>query len=150
MPNTKSGLFLDTNLLVYALDNSDPAKRNKIGRIITSAMADKTLVLSPQSLNELYRVLTDRMRLLERVEARDMIGNFLPFCKAPLDSETTRLAWKVQDHTRFSWWDCLLLASALRAKCEKFLTEDLQSGRVIFGITIENPFIEIDDFGKTT
>jgi predicted nucleic acid-binding protein len=134
-------LFLDTNLLVYALDNTDQAKRKKIGGLIASAMATETLVLSPQSLNELYRVITDRLRLVPKNEARFIIGNFIPFCTAPLDSETTRLAWTVQDQTGFSWWDCVLLASAIRANCEKFLTEDLQSGRVIFGMTILNPFL---------
>lgn len=141
MPNTKSVLFLDTNLLVYALDNTDQVKRKKIGGLMASAMATGTLVLSPQSLNELYRVITDRLKLAARDDARRIVENFIPFCTAPLDSETTRLAWTVQDQTGFSWWDCVLLASAIRADCERFLTEDLQSGRVLFGMTILNPFL---------
>ena len=41
---------------------------------------------------------------------------------------------------RKRWWDCLLLASALELGCTHFLSEDLQDGQVIEGLTIVNPF----------
>jgi predicted nucleic acid-binding protein len=49
------------------------------------------------------------------------------------------LAWEVQD-AGFSWWDSLLVASALQAQCSHFFSEDMQHGREIFGMTILNPF----------
>lgn len=97
------------------------------------------LVLSQQSLNECYRVLTVR-RKLARSQAREFIDVLVPFCTAPLDIDVLRRAWRVQDATGFGWWDCLLLGSALAAGCDVFLSEDLQHERTVETLTILNPF----------
>ena len=42
----------------------------------------------------------------------------------------------------FSWWDSLIVATALRADCSTFLSEDMQNGFVVDGrLTIVNPFV---------
>lgn len=97
------------------------------------------LVLSPQSLNETYRVLTERRRL-DRRDVRDFIEVLVPFCTAPCGTDVLRKAWRVQDSGGFGWWDCLLLGSALAAGCDVFLSEDMQHERTIEGMTILNPF----------
>ena len=40
----------------------------------------------------------------------------------------------------FGFYDALIVASALAAGCDTLLTEDLQAGRRIAGLTIVNPF----------
>jgi len=40
----------------------------------------------------------------------------------------------------FNFYDALIVASALAAGCDTLLTEDLQAGRKIEGLTIVNPF----------
>ena len=40
----------------------------------------------------------------------------------------------------FSFYDSLIVASALEAGCDTLLTEDLQTGRRIVGLTIVDPF----------
>lgn len=51
-----------------------------------------------------------------------------------------RDAWALQDRYRLSFWDGLLLASALAADCAIFLSEDMNGGQKIKGLTIINPF----------
>jgi predicted nucleic acid-binding protein len=97
-------------------------------------------VLSQQSLNELYRVITDRLRLMPRPDARRFLQGFMPFATAPLDRDTMIAAWRLQDEEGFGWWDSLLLASAGQAGCSHFASEDLQSGRKIGSLVIANPF----------
>ena len=46
---------------------------------------------------------------------------------------------------QYSWWDCLLLASALNLGCTHFLSEDLQDGQSIEGLTIVSPFAHTPD-----
>jgi len=99
-----------------------------------------TLVLSPQSLNECYRVITGRRGLIPLKDARRFIARLGPFCTAPAGFPVTRLAWRIQDACDFNWWDCLLLASASLAECKLFFSEDLQHGRRVEGLTIMNPF----------
>jgi predicted nucleic acid-binding protein len=46
---------------------------------------------------------------------------------------------------RYSWWDCLLLASAIELGCTHFLSEDLHNGQAIEGLTIIDPFAHSPD-----
>jgi predicted nucleic acid-binding protein len=133
-------LFVDTNILIYTLDPKEPEKRVAVAEILRDAMRSGLLVMSIQSVNELYRVVTDRRRFLTRPDARRLASSFLPFCTAPLDGDTVRLAWEIQEEHGFGWWDSLLLGAAVRARCQTFMSEDLQDGRVIGGVTIVNPF----------
>ncbi len=55
---------------------------------------------------------------------------------------TIQSALDVQDRYRFSWYDSLIIASALEAGCEFLYSEDMQNNQVIEGrLQIVNPFI---------
>ncbi len=129
--------FIDTNLLVYALDPKEPVKRETAAAIIRETIRRRRLVLSPQSINECYFVIT-RKRMMTAGEARAYLNEFAPYCSAPLDISTVELSWQVQDRTGFGSWDCVLLASALQAGCRLFLSEDMREGPV-GPLTILNP-----------
>ncbi len=135
-------LFVDTNILIYALDPSDPLKRQVSADLLRETIRTRTLTLSPQSLNEGYRVLTQRRKLMPVEQARGYIRTLAPWAVAPLDAATTERAFAVQDETSASWWDCLMLASALRAGCRLFISEDMQDGREIGSMRIANPFAD--------
>jgi predicted nucleic acid-binding protein len=103
-------------------------------------MGNGLLTLSPQSLNEAYRVLSQRRGLIPQADARRFLGTLAAWARAPLDAETTALAWELEDETGFSWWDSLLLASALRADCALFLTEDMAPGTTVRTMRLATPF----------
>jgi len=133
-------LFIDTNILIYALDPAEPEKRMIASDLLRRTIASRTLALSPQNLNECYRVLTDRRRLVPKEAARAYLTHLMPWCIAPLDARTTAKAWEVQDAAGLAWWDALLVASALIAGCKLFLSEDMQDGRSVAGMRIADPF----------
>lgn len=133
-------LFFDTNVLVYAVDPQTRPKRDRAADLIRRAIGRGEFVVSPQTLNECYRVLTDKRRVVAKDAARRFVTEFMPFCSAPLDATTTGLAFEVQDVLGASWFDCTMVASALQARCRAFLTEDLQHGRTLGGLTIVHPF----------
>jgi predicted nucleic acid-binding protein len=132
--------FVDTNLLVYAVDPSEPEKRRRAVEWLTLTIKNHTLVLSPQSLNECYRVVAEGRRLIPRAEARRFIAGLAPFCSAPAGFAVTLEACRIQDAWGFGWWDCLLLASAALADCGTFLSEDMQHEQELGALTILNPF----------
>ena len=140
-------LFVDTNILIYALDPNEPRRRKVSADLLRRTIKSQLLTLSPQSLNEAFRVLTQRRRLMPVAETRAYLSGLAPWCRAPLDADTTIRAWSVQDETGYSWWDSLLLAAALGAGCKLFVSEDLQDGREVSGLRIVNPFT--DAFAKT-
>lgn len=133
-------VFVDTNVLIYALDPGDPWKRNVSSDLLRRTISNRSFTISPQSLNEAYRVLTQRRRLMPTEKARAYIRTLAPWAIAPLDAETTLRAFEVEDETGYSWWDSLLLAAALRAECGLFVSEDLADGREVAGLRIANPF----------
>jgi predicted nucleic acid-binding protein len=132
--------FVDTNTLVYTLDAAEPRKRQLAADLLRRTIGNRTLVLSAQSLNECYRVITDRRRMMPREDARRFVGALMPFCTAPYSREVTSLAWRIQDAAGFSWWDCVLVGSAVLAGCAVFLSEDMGHGRTLRGLTIMSPF----------
>jgi predicted nucleic acid-binding protein len=109
MPSEKISCFVDTNPLIYAIDPSDHEKRILASGQLARVIKNRTLVLSAQSLNEFYRVVTGRRRLMVREDARRFIESLSPFCIAPSGFQVTQQAWRIQDATNFGWWDCLLL-----------------------------------------
>ena len=140
MPNGKMSCFADTNLLVYTLDPQEPEKRRQSKDFLNQIINRHTLVLSPQSLNECYRVVTEKRGLMPRNEARLFLWSLSGFCTAGYDFEVTQKAWQIQDRHGFGWWDCVLLASASLARCDLFLSEDMQHEQTIEALTILNPF----------
>src|SRR3954463_14819459 len=81
-------LFFDTNLIVCAMDPKDPARRARSATLIREAMSRGRLVVSPQILNECYRVLVHRRRFVPPMEVGRYLSVFHPACTAPLDLET--------------------------------------------------------------
>ena len=133
-------LFVDTNILIYALDPADPTKRKVSADLLRQTISSHTLTLSPQSLNECYRVLTQRRKLMPVEAARGYVRTLAAWAIAPLDAATTERAWAVQDTAGLSWWDSLMVAAALRASCRLFISEDMGDGTVVDGMRIANPF----------
>jgi predicted nucleic acid-binding protein len=146
MPNGTMSCFVDTNLIVYVTDPAEIKKRVYVRDFLARIIRHHTLVLSPQSLNECYRVVTGKRDLMPRNDAQRFIRGWLKYSTAPYDFEVTQRAWRIQDRHGLGWWDCMLLASASLAGCEFFLTEDMQHEQVIDGLTVLDPFRLDPDF----
>jgi predicted nucleic acid-binding protein len=132
--------FVDTNVLVYAIDDRSELKHARVSQWLRELGLRGGLVLSIHSLNELYAVGTRRLNfppdhLRRRIEKLGRLTT------TPLDLKTTRKAWSIQDETDYIFWDCLLLASASIAGCQVFLSEDLQHDQSIGSMKIINPFL---------
>jgi predicted nucleic acid-binding protein len=59
---------------------------------------------------------------------------------APVSAGILQVAWRIEDRHGLSWWDSLIVASALAQDCRTLLTEDLQDGLEIEGMRVLNPF----------
>ena len=140
MPNGKMNCFADTNLIVYTMDPAEIKKRRRAKAFLNQIIDIHTLVLSPQSLNEFYRVVTEKRGLMSRSDARAVVWALSKFCTAPYDFDVTQQAWRIQERHRFAWWDCMLLASASLAGCSLFLSEDMQHEQQVDDMTIVSPF----------
>ncbi len=136
-------VFLDTNILVYAHDLDAGNKQNIALGVIRGLWEARSGVLSVQVLQEFYATMTRGLkRPLTPNAVRDIIRDYSSWPVQINDADSVLTASRIEEKYRLSFWDSLIVAAALRTKAEKILTEDLQSGQVIEGILIENPFLE--------
>ena len=134
-------VFVDTNVLVYARDASDPEKqataRGWMEHLWTSAAGR----LSVQVLQEFYVTVTRKLRPgLATEEARADVRDLGAWRPIRIDEAIVEAAWRVEDRMRLSFWDSLIVAAAQTAGCGTLLTEDLQHDLEIDGLRIADPF----------
>ena len=126
--------FIDTNVLIYA-QGAGP-KSETARRVILAGG-----VISVQVLNEFAAVLRRKL-LLEWTEIADALADVRTALDPvrPIGVEIHAGAVALARSHGFNFHDALIVASALDAHCDTLLTEDLQAGRRLDGLTIVNPF----------
>lgn len=139
--------FVDTNVLIYGFDDSDPPKRDRAQAVMRRLWESRTGCLSHQVLQEFYATATRKLRpALPLREARLEVEQLLSWGPVAMSPGILKLAWQVEDRHFFSWWDSLIAAAALAQDCRLLLTEDLQDGMEIDGLRVVNPFGPAFDF----
>jgi predicted nucleic acid-binding protein len=134
-------VFVDSNILVYCRDLSEPEKRDRSMAWMEHLWRTRTGRLSYQVLQEFYVVVTQKLRPgLDPALARSDVRLLLAWQPVPADNRMMEAAWVLQDIFGFSWWDALIVAAAKLSGCGYLLSEDLQEGRLFDGIRILNPF----------
>ena len=134
-------VFVDTNVLVYSRDVSEPEKHEKAKNWMASLWTTRKGRLSYQVLQEFYVTVTEKLDPgLDRESAQRDARSFLPWRPVVLDTRVLEGAWRVQDRYRLSWWDSLIAAAAQVAGCAYLLTEDLQDDLVLGEVRVINPF----------
>jgi predicted nucleic acid-binding protein len=127
--------FFDTNILVYAQQTGAKADRAR------ALFADGGK-LSVQVLNEFTAVSRRKLRTEWR-EIAEAISDALALVDPPLALSLNLHAAAqalAEDH-RLSFYDALIVASAIEAGCDILYSEDMQHGRIIGGLAIVNPFL---------
>jgi len=133
-------IFVDTNVLVYAHDNKEGRKQEAAKKILSDLSEHRSGALSMQVLQEFYT--TARRKLassLPKDEARAIVNDFAQWCVETTPAEITR-AFQIEDEARIGFWDALIIAAAIKSGATRIISEDLNPGQIIAGITIENPF----------
>ena len=131
-------LFLDSNILLYVYSTTEPAKRD----ISIALLEQNECCTSIQALNEFCNVCLKKYQY-----SRTKIESALHQITAAVDLfsvslHTLRWALVLHERYQYSYYDSVMLASALQHGCECFYSEDLSSGQVIEGmLKILNPFI---------
>ena len=123
-------VFVDTNVLIYAVDLADPRKQRAAQSWLDELWKSKMGRLSFQVLQEFY-VKVSQKGLSTVGDARAEIRDLLTWKPVPVTAGLMEQGWKIQDRYRLSFWDSLIVAAAKSASCRFLLTEDLQSGQTL-------------------
>lgn len=133
-------LYLDTNVLLYAVNQGDPIKNHKARDILKAGG-----YISTQGVNEFCHVCLGKFKILptDVYLLVNHLGSILTVLQP--DISTTQEAIGLYRRYGYSYYDSLQLAMALQKQIPVFYTEDLHSGQRIessfgFILQIENPF----------
>jgi len=132
-------VFFDTNVLVYALDRTQPTKRSVAIELLGRHTREHSLVISTQVLQELYAVAI-RRKLLEPADALEMVAALAREPVVPSSGEFVVRAIALAQQHRLSSWDALVVQAALDARCRVLLSEDLSPGMRFGELEVWNPF----------
>jgi predicted nucleic acid-binding protein len=130
--------FLDTNILVYSYSISDKIKYERAIEV----MQYNSCYISTQVISEFCNVLTKKMRF-NSLKIKNLTSEFdLYFNIFTVNKNTAEKALDILDRYGYSYYDSLILSSALESNCSILYSEDLQHGQVIENsLKIVNPFI---------
>lgn len=134
-------VFVDTNVLVYLRDSTEPEKQRPAAEWIGYLWETGTGRLSGQVLQEYYVTVTEKLNPgMPPEDARADILALRAWNPLFPDADLFEDAWAVEDRYGFSFWDALIVAAARRLDCSLLLTEDLQDGQELEGLAVRSPF----------
>ncbi len=133
-------VFVDTNVLIYALDPRDAAKQLAAQAWLTRCWQERSGRLSAQVLNEFYVNLVRINGGAFKARARAEVRHLMAWHPCATDGAMLETAWGIADEAYVSHWDALIIAAAIHQNCEILLSEDMQHGQTIEGVQIVSPF----------
>jgi predicted nucleic acid-binding protein len=128
-------IFLDTNVLVYAVAANDPRRKRAEALLLAGGS------LSVQVLNEFVSVARRKMSM-PWAEVEEVLDAIMVLCPNPLPItlKIHKSALRIGEKQGYAIYDALVIAAALEADCNILYSEDLQNGQRINGLMIRNPF----------
>ncbi len=139
----KDNVFFDTNVIVYLFDKSEDKKHNIAKTLFNECLHKYNAFASVQVINEFIVIASQKIKkplTISEIKKRvDFLGNMLNIMALEFAACTSALDIKIK--YSLSYWDSLIVASALKNDCKVLYTEDMQDGLIINEkLTVKNPF----------
>jgi predicted nucleic acid-binding protein len=136
------GSFLDSNVLVYYLDESARAKHRVAATLVERCLMDGTGTISFQVVQEVLNTITRKFDppFSPERSRRFLDSALVPMWRVSPSQPLYELGLDLQQRYRCSFYDSMILAAAISADCDRLYSEDLHDGQRVEGVTIVNPF----------
>jgi len=140
MPDKLSPYFIDTNILVYAYSETEPEKK----QIAVQLLTDRSICMSTQVVNEFIWIMSSKYRVDMKLLSDVAKNLFLLYRMDIVDDSTIAVAIEMSMRYHLSYWDSLIVSSAMKLNCAILYSEDFQHKQIIEkSITVTNPFLSI-------
>ena len=132
--------FLDTNILLNMLDETDDSTRGRAEELVRTSIEDGTGCISYQVVQETLNVATRRLGFSAR-DSWTLLATVLePLWTVQPSTAMFESGLALRDRHGFSFYDSMIVAGALQSGCNRLYSEDLQDGQRIGPLTVEDPF----------
>jgi predicted nucleic acid-binding protein len=133
--------FVDTNILVYAHDDSAGGKRDQARALVEGLWQTRDGCLSVQVLQEFFVTVTRKIaRPLGPETAKEIISDLSRWYVHAPAADDVLAAISVHQQTGISFWDAMIVRSAAEIGCTVLYSEDLNADQEYAGVRVENPF----------
>jgi len=134
--------FFDTNVLVYLFDASHRQKKVRAEALLEDAVASGDALLSTQVLQEFFVAVTRKLsRPLSHDHAEQAVRELASLPTVAIDAATVLESIATMRRYKLSFWDSLIVRSAIKGGASILYTEDLNHGQRIETLTVQNPFV---------
>lgn len=135
-------IFLDTNIVVYLFDTDSPEKQRRAREILSGEDLRGRIIISTQVLEEFYVCVTRKLaEPLDPKVAYRAVQDLAALSVIQIDVPMIFSAISRSQRDQLSFWDSLIIQAAIVGGARILYSEDLQHGRIIESISIENPFL---------
>ena len=133
--------FVDTNVLVYAEDRDAKTKHQVARDLVVQLWEDREGVLSIQVLQEFYVTMTRKLKKpLSHAKTLEVLEEYLTWNVVENTGKLLTSAIALQQKTRLSFWDAMVVQAAIDSGCDKLYSEDMNAGQRFGSLVIVNPF----------
>ncbi len=133
--------FIDTNILIYAYDRSAGSKHFIAAQIIKDCWENETGCLSIQVLQEFFVNVTRKIiSPLDHNSARQLVADLGQWRVQMPEVKDILQAVDFQQRYQISFWEAMVVQSAIRLGCKQLLSEDLNDGQKFGDVQVINPF----------
>ena len=138
MKQMKGRVFIDSNIFLYAFSDKDISKQ-----AISAEIVQQKFSISTQVLNEVSNNMIKKLNFSNKEIEKFIISCYSQYDIINFSKEVFIKASSIRDLYNISYYDSLILASAINSKCDIIYSEDMQHNQKIENLTIVNPFKEI-------
>lgn len=139
---TDERCFVDSNIWIYAVTQSEaipPNPRHEAAKVLTRTIQP---YISVQVINEVSYNLVKKFKFTES-DIQTLVKSFYrTYTVCPMMDEVLLLeASSIRQRYNISFWDSMLVSTAIQSQCSLFYTEDMRHGLIVNDVlTIVNPF----------
>ena len=132
-------VFIDSNIFIYAKIEDKEKDKHILARFFLNSLREK-VEISTQVINEFYNVL-DKYKIEDMIIQESIHAILTEVELKVITLETIKLSWKIKERYKYSYFDSLIIASALESGCSTLYSEDMQHNQIIQEkLKIINPF----------
>lgn len=132
---TGNKVFIDSNIFIYLLEKKS-SKKLKV-----TSLLQPDFYISTQVVAENISVCLRKLKTPKKIAFQHGLGLLKQFNLLTIDESTLLSSFEVSTKYQLSFWDSLIIATALQHQCTILYSEDMQDGLIIEKkLTIKNPF----------
>jgi len=123
-------IFIDSNIWLYLILQDDDEKYKIIEKYLIKNNLNSTFIITYQVINEVANIMLKNN--FTEIEVRENIEYLFKVCTLQdFTKEIMLTASSVREKYSISFWDSIIIGSAIFAKCDLLISEDMQDGLMI-------------------